>query len=340
VALARLAWSYGIAGHLDAALDLNLSNVDLIPEADPMVRCSFLHVAATCQVLAGRYEEAAHWIGMLRVEARQARLGFVATQCDLAKARLDFSCARYADALSVVDRLLIRSRDDPYFVHVASALRLRITAVRGGRLPRATPDLALKRALSPNHGEYLASLAMLDAARGEFSDARRLAREACRVSRSVETRAYATASEAIAATRERTGTQAVQKFLRILLETDAYDALVCAYRIEPDVLQTLHKLGLSADRIASLTRDSGDFELARQLGLNPREAAVRVSDEQLTPREQQVLRLVEEGLTNREIADRLFISPSTAKVHVRHILEKFGVRTRTEAAIRGRFERE
>ncbi len=52
----------------------------------------------------------------------------------------------------------------------------------------------------------------------------------------------------------------------------------------------------------------------------------------LTTREREVLALVAEGYTNRRIADSLFISESTAGVHVSHILGKLGVETRTEAA--------
>ena len=52
----------------------------------------------------------------------------------------------------------------------------------------------------------------------------------------------------------------------------------------------------------------------------------------LTPREQDVLRLVAEGRTNRQIAEELFISPKTASVHVSNILAKLGVSGRTEAA--------
>jgi DNA-binding CsgD family transcriptional regulator len=54
----------------------------------------------------------------------------------------------------------------------------------------------------------------------------------------------------------------------------------------------------------------------------------------LTAREQQVLALVAEGLTNGQIAERLFISAKTASVHVSAILRKLGVATRTEAALR------
>jgi DNA-binding CsgD family transcriptional regulator/tetratricopeptide (TPR) repeat protein len=52
----------------------------------------------------------------------------------------------------------------------------------------------------------------------------------------------------------------------------------------------------------------------------------------LTPREREVLALVSTGRTNRQIADELFISESTAGVHVSNILGKLGVATRTEAA--------
>jgi DNA-binding CsgD family transcriptional regulator/tetratricopeptide (TPR) repeat protein len=52
----------------------------------------------------------------------------------------------------------------------------------------------------------------------------------------------------------------------------------------------------------------------------------------LTPRELEVLRLVADGLSNRQIAEELFISAKTASVHVSNILAKLGVRTRVEAA--------
>jgi DNA-binding CsgD family transcriptional regulator len=52
----------------------------------------------------------------------------------------------------------------------------------------------------------------------------------------------------------------------------------------------------------------------------------------LTPRERQVLALVAEGRTNREIGDTLFMAEKTASVHVSRILAKLGVRSRTEAA--------
>ena len=67
--------------------------------------------------------------------------------------------------------------------------------------------------------------------------------------------------------------------------------------------------------------------------VNPEsEAAVPADPFGLTTREREVLALVAEGYTNRRIADELFISESTAGVHVSHILAKLGVESRTEAA--------
>ena len=61
----------------------------------------------------------------------------------------------------------------------------------------------------------------------------------------------------------------------------------------------------------------------------------RESRLELTPREQQVLELVEQGLRNKEIARELGIRPGTVKIHLKHIFEKTGVRGRYGLALSG-----
>lgn len=67
----------------------------------------------------------------------------------------------------------------------------------------------------------------------------------------------------------------------------------------------------------------------------PHEVAARLaehmSDEDLTPREVQVLKRVAGGNRNRDIAELLFISEETVKVHMKHIMDKLGAQDRTQA---------
>jgi DNA-binding NarL/FixJ family response regulator len=65
-------------------------------------------------------------------------------------------------------------------------------------------------------------------------------------------------------------------------------------------------------------------EIAMQL-------ANHMSDDTLTAREIEILQQVAEGNRNRDIADRLFISEGTVKVHLQHIMDKLGASDRTQA---------
>ena len=65
----------------------------------------------------------------------------------------------------------------------------------------------------------------------------------------------------------------------------------------------------------------------------PRSTETEFTTALLTGREAEVLELVAKGMTNKEIARQLFISPATVKAHVERIIAKLGVADRTQAAV-------
>ena len=68
-----------------------------------------------------------------------------------------------------------------------------------------------------------------------------------------------------------------------------------------------------------------------ELRPRPTEQPDTASGEILSPRESQILRLVAEGLANREIAEQLFLSRYTVECHIKHIYRKLAVSSRTRA---------
>jgi DNA-binding NarL/FixJ family response regulator len=90
-----------------------------------------------------------------------------------------------------------------------------------------------------------------------------------------------------------------------------------------DAMMAIHELTASDDPTPALAVREVD-DAGRTVRVVP--AAPREVRPQLTPRERQVLMLLNQGLTNLQIAERLDISPTTVKVHVRHALAKLGVR--------------
>jgi DNA-binding NarL/FixJ family response regulator len=87
-----------------------------------------------------------------------------------------------------------------------------------------------------------------------------------------------------------------------------------------DMLEAIRQVHAGKKRIPA--------EIASQL-------AEHMGDEALTDREVEVLRAIAEGNRNRDIANKLFISEETVKVHIKHIMEKLNASDRTQAVAIG-----
>ena len=128
-----------------------------------------------------------------------------------------------------------------------------------------------------------------------------------------------------------------------LVLTASLDRAEHARAVEAGAAGVLHK-SADVDEILDATRRLAAGEtlisaeelveillLAGQSREEAREA--RTSIEQLTPREMQVLRALAEGLTNKEIAERLHMSVDTERTHMMNILSKLGVHSRLQALL-------
>lgn len=100
-----------------------------------------------------------------------------------------------------------------------------------------------------------------------------------------------------------------------------------------------YERALPADNHAARMAVGALGELARQALAEAQDLRMSLSahesldDHPFSPREQQVLRLAAQGLTNREIAYRLGVSDRTVQFHMRSVFNKTGTSSRTEAAI-------
>jgi non-specific serine/threonine protein kinase len=216
-------------------------------------------------------------------------------------------------ALTIAEEALhlARAREDTFSAGIALH-SLGLTACAQGDHARAATclsELHTVDVLQGNReGNNFASFAVLAAGLGEIETAARLfgAGEALRevVGAALALPERATYEQVIATARTGLGD----------------DAFAAAWTVGR---------ALSLDEATTLTREVADAAMRLQSSARPRDAGAHRG---LTSREQEVLGLVAEGLSDRQIADTLSISPKTAGNHVSSILAKLGVTTRAAAA--------
>lgn len=117
-----------------------------------------------------------------------------------------------------------------------------------------------------------------------------------------------------------------QGYIRIFLdEGEAVRKLIATYQSRPGN----QRLGIYAQKLLSA------FNTTNVLRAKQQSITQNLVDP-LSARELEVLRLVAEGLSNQEIAEKLYLSSGTVKVHLKHIFGKLDVGSRTQAAARAR----
>lgn len=136
---------------------------------------------------------------------------------------------------------------------------------------------------------------------------------------------------------------ALSEFVRLEMPFEAARTrLLCAHALsehEPAVAAAEAKLALAAFENLGAGNDAdAAAAFLRGLGVKAARSGPRGA-EALTKRENEVLALLAEGLSNPEIADRLYLSRKTVEHHVAHVLAKLGVRSRGEAAAEARRRR-
>jgi ATP/maltotriose-dependent transcriptional regulator MalT len=183
-------------------------------------------------------------------------------------------------------------------------------------------------------GEYHATQALALACLGDCREANELAEHARSETEEVAVRVLAQAARAVACVHSNGGDEALE-LMRLARQLDVWDPVVVAARSSERLANFLAQQRELRFELGRLYQASNDSVLARNLGV--RQRSTRAPEDILSPRELEVLGLMAAGLRNREIGKALFIAESTVKVHVRHILERLGVRTRAEAV--ARFER-
>jgi LuxR family maltose regulon positive regulatory protein len=323
-------------GRISEGLEKARSASYVVTEArNPMVRSSFWNAYAWALTLNSRYDEALEAAAQVLAEARDHDLGFIIPHASLVSAQAQLGMHQVLRAgrlLDEVDLVALERADDFLAVNVRT-LRARMYVVRN-RIDEALAVLDEKEKASQSRatrGERLAVRALALLLDGRMREALASAHRARKGTATQATRSLANLVIGMLASESESCKPRLPAVVSSLWRNGQFDALVLAYRARSTLLLDLAATINEHDFLALISR-ARDRPLARAMGI-----AVGDGDEQtpesLSPREREVSALLAQGRTNAEIAQALFISEVTVKVHVRHILQKLGVRNRAEAAV-------
>ena len=328
-------------GQLPTALSRADAMAEVVEEArDPLVRSSFWYSLACAHSLHGDYLVALDAVDRGLDEATTFHLEFARPHTLICRTAASMGLKNFRvaeEALSDIERWA-RKMNDVFMGEKARALRCRLYLCQG------SPDAALE-VISLDWPETLsrglqAELAAMRAAALVLSAdpqaGLRVVANAQSLSPWTEPQLLLGWVQAIACLIMKSSDAAdqVRTAYQHTRSAGALDTFVFAYRSDAGVLSVL-----AADRslhaeLARILVSANDDQLARSNRIALPRTRKTAGSESLTNREREVYALLAEGRSNREIANSLVISEGTAKVHVRNVLKKLGVRSRTQAAIK------
>ena len=328
----RLTQAFRRGGVVEAVAEA-ASRMHLVGRVrDPLAATAFLHTLATGLNLTGRYDDALEVAERLLSDATRYRLTLPIPHGLLDAAIAQLGRREFDVALKMLNQVQESTpKGDVYLEALATQARARIFLCQRN-IPAA---LAL---LAPLDGAHLSppASAEVQAWRGfalvvggnaqagaQYALAAKEGSQA-----SVEARVLIAAIETLLTPEGSPSRESRAADLWTAVETTGdVDTFVSVYRTETAILRAVALDGREAALLRLLTR-VGDLACARKASLLGGRSPF------LTARENEVADLLIRGLTNQGIAEVLFISPATVKVHVRHIYEKLGVKNRAGAIAR------
>jgi DNA-binding NarL/FixJ family response regulator len=308
---------------------------------DPLVRSAFESVYGHSLGLAARYDEAHEVVASLMRTAERYRLDFAVPYALTTAAIAHAGLRQWSDAeLSLREAMHHARRNGIGHVEQNALAVLIRTLSQQGRYDDALalPLPELGSALPGVKAELIASRALVLAAASRMDEAVATLAQIRGLSRSAEPAILSEATAAIVQvrTKVRSAVDAIDALEGVAFDLGILDLLVVSYRSCPELLSVLLRSSRLPSRTAELVRRVGDLDLADALGHPVAVAGDPVA--RLTKREREIYSLVCHGLANRQIAELLVISESTVKLHVHHIYDKLGVRSRAavmaQAALR------
>jgi ATP/maltotriose-dependent transcriptional regulator MalT len=302
---------------------------------DPRARSSFNAIGAYCLALAGDYAAASALIQSALDEIDAYDLDFARPHAWWTRAFIELGQRRFGACERALQRVEDAARDRPVEYHILNARILRTRLALQTAQVAVAKNLAMlpatEAAIPSIHAEYHGTRALVFASTGELDAAIEAAASAESMSTAVETRVLAQAARSIVEV-ERGDAAGAERLWHLSAVLGTWDPLIAGSRASRKLANALSDLPHARPRLAALYQSSRDLGLARHAGLRTRNT--RKPEQLLTPREFEVLELLARGFRNKDVSDALVIAPSTTKVHVRNILEKLGVHTRTEAVAR------